>query len=183
MAPFPTNRGSWRFGVSDEDQARLGTGEARKGKGGVTRKVLIEAGYNAVWVNDENGCCIGRFGRMGVDVHRPITDPDYEKKGECLVCTHGPVTRRDWATFVTAMRAGHGVTVPEEFQPAWLRLDPITLAQFEGVWSQIYAAMLRPGMYAGEQGCRGDMEWKHDAVKAVLFPTSPVVDMDVKKSR
>lgn len=31
----------------------------------------ILTGANAVWVNDATGHCIGRFGRLGIDVHHP----------------------------------------------------------------------------------------------------------------
>lgn len=66
-----------------------------------------------VWVNSAYGYCLGRFGRMGIDVHRP---PDI-KAGECLHCTHGPVTVEDWYVFVAKMKEHHGVTVLQRYMP------------------------------------------------------------------
>jgi len=45
-----------------------------------------------VWVN--RGACIGRFGRMGIDIHREPEDA--MALGECLLCTHKPTTKDDW---------------------------------------------------------------------------------------
>lgn len=81
-------------------------------------RVQIEAGHRAVWVNVAAGC-IGRFGRMGIDVHRAVDDPQYEVAGECLHCTHGPVTEQDWTVFQEKMLELHGVEVPDRFKPDW----------------------------------------------------------------
>lgn len=65
-----------------------------------------------VWINGPEGA-IGRFGRMGTDVHYPDTTG-------CLYCTHGPQDEGDWWMFQTAMVLRHGVVVGDEHRPGWL---------------------------------------------------------------
>ena len=51
----------------------------------------IRSDRTTVWVNSGvTGACIGRFGRMGIDIHKEIL-PEQELDGtECLSCSHGP---------------------------------------------------------------------------------------------
>ena len=68
-----------------------------------------------VWVNGPGGL-LGRFGRNGVDIHRPLNDQ--EEKGECLSCTHEPTTLADWNLFVQQMLKHCGVSVHyEKYMP------------------------------------------------------------------
>ena len=67
-----------------------------------------------VWVNGETGL-LGRFGVMGIDVHRPMSEQ--REKGECLHCTHGLVTRADWDVFVAKMKEHFGITVSQRHMP------------------------------------------------------------------
>ena len=67
-----------------------------------------------VWVNGVS--CLGRFGRLGIDIHRSITD-EQKTKGECLFCTHGETTVRDWYTFVEKMYDLHHIVVPARYKP------------------------------------------------------------------
>lgn len=72
-----------------------------------------------VWVaSGENGHCLGRFGRMGIDVHQPPSD---DSGRECLHCTHAPVTAKDWETFKAKMLEHHGVEVSDEYKPERFR--------------------------------------------------------------
>ena len=81
----------------------------------------IESDGRTVWVAAEvDGSCIGRFGMMGLDVHRSMTE-QMAGFGECLLCTHGPTTTSDWDTFKRAMRDLHGVDVPDGHMPERLR--------------------------------------------------------------
>lgn len=79
----------------------------------------IESDGITVWVNTGFEC-IGRFGRMGIDIHRTM---DQQMKGgsECLECTHGPVSRLDWERFKEAMLEYYGVAVDDEHMPARFR--------------------------------------------------------------
>jgi len=73
-----------------------------------------------VWVNGPRGL-LGRFGRNGLDVHRPVEDQ--QEKGECLFCTHEPTTLADWKVFVEKMLLHFGVSVHyEKYMPDRLRL-------------------------------------------------------------
>lgn len=53
----------------------------------------------ALWVHDStDGSTVGRFGRMGVDIHNSVTD-QMNGKPECLFCTHGKAGVEDWELF------------------------------------------------------------------------------------
>lgn len=78
--------------------------------------VQIDSDGITVWVNGGDGYCLGRFGRMGIDVHcSPFQSAD--GKGECLFCTHGPVNAQDWETFKQQMKTCHDVTVTDQYKP------------------------------------------------------------------
>jgi hypothetical protein len=47
-----------------------------------------------VWVNDSQGCCIGRFSKHGIDVHHGI-ETQMEIGKQCLDCKPGPTTLDD----------------------------------------------------------------------------------------
>jgi hypothetical protein len=73
----------------------------------------------AVWINDETGC-LGRFGRLGVDVHR-IMEQQMEGLPVCLACTHEPTSLDDWELFKDAMLKYHNVDLWDAPVPEWLR--------------------------------------------------------------
>jgi hypothetical protein len=68
-----------------------------------------------VWVNSQTGHTIGRFGKLGIDIHNATSDG-------CLYCTHSETTLDDWFIFVGAMIGFHGVTVdPRRYMPERFR--------------------------------------------------------------
>ncbi len=72
-----------------------------------------------VWVHDENdGSCIGRFGRMGIDIHRPIAEQ--VEHGQCLMCTHGRTGPDEWRRFVVAMKDIYGIVIHEHHRPRYV---------------------------------------------------------------
>jgi hypothetical protein len=83
----------------------------------VTRrpKPLTEIWTDGVttWVNGAS--LLGRFGRTGIDVHRPLSEQSMD--GECLFCTHAFTTAADWETFKEKMLEHHGVTVSDRYMP------------------------------------------------------------------
>ncbi len=87
--------------------------------------VKIESDGVTAWVNASDGSCIGRFGRMGVDVHTTITS-QMAGSGQCLECTHGPVGLAEWRLFQRAMSQHYGVAVSDEHMPTRLvaRVEP-----------------------------------------------------------
>ena len=77
----------------------------------------------SVWVNDETGCCIGRFTRRGVDVHK--TGPDQVATGiQCLDCFHDVEPAHAWDRFVRSMKLHHGVSVPVSARPGFVLPAP-----------------------------------------------------------
>jgi hypothetical protein len=78
----------------------------------------ITSDGKTVWVNSAMGC-IGRFGLQGIDIHRPMDEQ--LTAGQCLHCTHGPVTRAHWDEFVVKMKEFFSIEVPAEFLPKRFR--------------------------------------------------------------
>jgi hypothetical protein len=77
-----------------------------------------------VWVNDDSGCCIGRFSPVGVDVHK--TGAEQEAGGEqCLDCITGLPPQASWDRFVGSMLKHHDVVIPAEAKPSFVRRSPI----------------------------------------------------------
>lgn len=73
-----------------------------------------------VWVNSgETGCCLGRFSKMGIDVHHDV-DAQMRDGKQCLDCTHTQPTVEDWYRFVHTMLHVYGVLVDEEHRPEWI---------------------------------------------------------------
>jgi hypothetical protein len=68
-----------------------------------------------VWVNGPHGL-LGRFGRMGIDIHRPLLDTRSLDE-HCLFCAHEETTEKDWNLFVTKMAEHFQIDVPAKFKP------------------------------------------------------------------
>lgn len=88
--------------------------------GTTRRRTHIESDDRTVWVHASDGSCIGRFGWMGVDIHRPFEEQT-AGVGECLCCTHGPTGIEEWRLFVTEMKRHHDVDVSDRHMPQRLR--------------------------------------------------------------
>lgn len=76
-------------------------------------EVQLSASRDAVWVHASDGSTVGRFGKMGIDIHSSVTD-QMNGASQCDLCTHGLVTAQDWATFRKEASARWGVKIPEE---------------------------------------------------------------------
>lgn len=83
-------------------------------------KYLIESDGKTVWVNAEDGSCIGRFGKMGIDIHRDM-EAQLSGKAQCLMCTHGITGVAEWEQFVEAMKTLYDVDVKEKYRPERLK--------------------------------------------------------------
>ncbi len=79
----------------------------------------IDGGHAAVWVSCADGSCIGRFGKMGIDVHKTLTQ-QLAGEGECLECTHGRTTPADWHRFVASMMKHYQIDLSDMEMPEWL---------------------------------------------------------------
>lgn len=75
----------------------------------------VESDGITVWVNTAHEC-IGRFGKMGIDIHNTIEE-QMAGSAQCLECTHGPVTLKDWEQFKTSMLAHYGAIVSDKHKP------------------------------------------------------------------
>lgn len=74
--------------------------------------VQIASDGRTVWVNGTDGCCVGRFSRGLMEVHRTATG-QIETGEECLDCRH----EASWADFVAAIKAHYGIVVSDEHRP------------------------------------------------------------------
>lgn len=85
-------------------------------------EIQLSENRNAVWIHSlQDGGTVGRFGRMGVDLHNSFTDI-LQGAPECRLCTHGQPTREDWETFRSRSLEWWGVEVPEDaFDPKLLK--------------------------------------------------------------
>lgn len=128
-----------------------------------------------VWVNGEDGL-LGRFGRMGIDVHHPPTEQF--QTGECLFCTHARTNHGDWNVFVAKMKEHFGINVPEEHRPRHARstsVDKSAARQLQVVkppprkqcekcpWKMSTNPLDIPGQYC---------EKKHAALDRTIAPPS-----------
>lgn len=83
-------------------------------------QVEIHGDGITVWVNDPVSC-IGRFGKNGIDIHKP-----FEMHGdgtECLLCTHTETSRHDWEVFKQNMKGFYNVEVTDEHMPVRFRQE------------------------------------------------------------
>lgn len=72
-----------------------------------------------VWIHASDGSTVGRFGKMGVDLHTTATE-QLNGTPECRICTHGRVGRKDWELFVNKSLEFWGVVVPvDAFNEKW----------------------------------------------------------------
>lgn len=74
-----------------------------------------------VWVNDAEGN-IGRFGPFGIDVHQTISE-QIATGSECLACTVGPTSLKDWRQFQALMQHHYGVTVADRHMPSAIKVE------------------------------------------------------------
>lgn len=64
-----------------------------------------------VWIHASDGSTVGRFSRMGVDLHHTVTE-QMAGMPQCRLCTHGMATISDWTLFRGKALEWWGVIVP-----------------------------------------------------------------------
>lgn len=76
---------------------------------------------DAIWIHSlEDGSTVGRFGKMGVDIHTTVSE-QLAGAPQCRLCTHGRVSASDWNMFREKALEFWGVVVPEDaFNPILL---------------------------------------------------------------
>lgn len=64
----------------------------------ITYEVQTSETKHALWVHASDGSTVGRFGKMGIDIHNTVTE-QLNGKPECRLCTHGYATIEEWDLF------------------------------------------------------------------------------------
>lgn len=83
-------------------------------------ELQLSARRDAVWIHSSDGSTVGRFGRLGIDLHNTVTE-QLAGQLECRLCTHGQPTAAEWALFRELALDWWGVDVPlDAFSPALL---------------------------------------------------------------
>ena len=73
--------------------------------------VEIGPSRDRVWIHCSDGSTVGRFGKMGLDLHNSVTE-QLTGARECRLCSHTPVTFEDWQLFREKARDWWSVDVP-----------------------------------------------------------------------
>lgn len=74
-------------------------------------EIQLSVTRNAVWIHASDGSTVGRFGRMGIDLHNTVTE-QLAGKPQCRLCTHGQPSAADWQLFRDKALEWWGVEVP-----------------------------------------------------------------------
>jgi hypothetical protein len=72
-----------------------------------------------VWVNGTDGCCLGRFSKNGIDIHKDAAG-QMASGDQCLDCKIGPTTNDDWLSFQAGMKRHYGISVDDKHMPKFL---------------------------------------------------------------
>lgn len=76
-------------------------------------EVIISELADTVWINGPDGSCVGRFGRMGIDLHTTATE-QLNGASQCRLCTHGKPSPEDWALFRAKAAEWWNVEIPAD---------------------------------------------------------------------
>ena len=123
-----------------------GTKRTAKRKKTVKLDHSIETDGRVVWINGIRGL-LGRFSRHGIDVH---------VNGKCKddSCVAEICTFRHWRDFQKKMLKYHGVEVPDQYMPNYLKTDPVQqMSIISNALQGIADATTCPDR--GEGGCVG----------------------------
>lgn len=86
-------------------------------------KTVTESDGNTVWVNADDGCCLARFSRFGIDIHKDFAGQT-SGEGQCLECKAGPATMQDWFQFCDGMIRHYGIKIAKRHMPRFLKPQP-----------------------------------------------------------
>jgi hypothetical protein len=67
--------------------------------------------HDAVWIHASDGSTVGRFGKMGVDLHNTISE-QLNGAPQCRLCTHVKASKLDWDLFREKALEWWNVEVP-----------------------------------------------------------------------
>lgn len=80
------------------------------GSGAAREPYQVRGDGRTVWVCDDEGMNRARFGRMGYDVHAPMSAQLATGK-VCVACRRGRLSASDWADWCTL--------IAEDLRPGW----------------------------------------------------------------
>lgn len=86
-----------------------------------TQNFEIITSLDTVWVNQNDGMCVGRFGKRAVDIHASTQE---QLQGEhCKDCySYKPKeVEQAWERFVTGMALHHGVKLTNKHRPPFVK--------------------------------------------------------------
>lgn len=75
-----------------------------------------------IWINADDGMCVGRFSRFGVDVHHDA-ETQLWTGAQCLACVHDAPPDEGWEIFLEKMWRHYELEIPGDIRPAFA--DPI----------------------------------------------------------
>ena len=76
--------------------------------------VEVSTDGRTVWVNSDSAGAVGRFGKVGIDIHNRNND-------SCENCgPHQGNYRQSWSNFRRGIMKVHGMMVPDDFKPPWV---------------------------------------------------------------
>lgn len=76
-------------------------------------EVQVSALRDTIWIHSSDGSTVGRFGRMGVDLHNTVSEM-MRGAPECRLCTHGKPSRADWDLFCEKSLEWWNVCIPAD---------------------------------------------------------------------
>lgn len=86
----------------------------------VEYELQISHRRDAIWIHASDGSTVGRFGRMGVDLHNTVSE-QMQGLPQCRLCTHGRPGAVEWQLFRDKALEWWGIAVPENaFNPDFL---------------------------------------------------------------
>ncbi|CAD0264190.1 conserved hypothetical protein [Pseudomonas veronii] len=76
-------------------------------------EIQLSEQRDTIWIHASDGSTVGRFGRMGIDLHNTVSE-QMQGMPQCRLCTHGKPSSRDWAIFREKALEWWGVSVPSD---------------------------------------------------------------------
>jgi hypothetical protein len=76
-------------------------------------EVQVSALRDTIWIHSSDGSTVGRFGRMGIDLHNTVTEM-MQGAPQCRLCTHGKPNRADWDLFRVKALEWWNVSIPAD---------------------------------------------------------------------
>ena len=76
-------------------------------------EVIVSVLADTVWINGPDGSCVGRFGRLGIDLHT-MADEQMNGASQCRLCTHSKPSPEDWALFREKAAEWWNIEIPAD---------------------------------------------------------------------